>query len=64
MAYLKKKYRSGQSRGGVKGVTVDSSFGAPGNKNGAKKDYHRAALTFHGGPQQLEEASKRLRLRT
>lgn len=41
MAYTKKKYRSGQSRGGVKGRTVNTSFGAPGNLNKSKKNYKK-----------------------
>lgn len=41
MAYLKKKYRSGQKRGGIKGRAVDSGFGAPGNLHRSKKNYKR-----------------------
>lgn len=39
MAYTKKKYRSGQPRGGVKGRAVDSGFGSLTNKNRSKKQY-------------------------
>ncbi|MDE2105873.1 MAG: hypothetical protein KGL39_52105 [Patescibacteria group bacterium] len=44
MAYSKKHYRSfannrHQSRGGIKGHAVDTSFGAPGNLHRSKKNY-------------------------
>lgn len=44
MAYQKKVYRNGKSRGGIKGTTVDSSFGAAGNRSTSKKNYPRNDL--------------------
>lgn len=42
MSRMRKRYSNGQSRGGVKGVCVDS-----GRKE-TKKDYHRQEVAFHG----------------
>lgn len=44
MARTKKKYSNGTPRGGVKGLAVVSSYGAPGNYNKSKKNYPRIAL--------------------
>lgn len=41
MARTKKKYQCGRDRGGIPGVAVDSSFGAPGNKRKSKHDYSK-----------------------
>lgn len=34
-----------QTRGGNKGVAVDTSFGAPGNRNRTKKNYRKVKGT-------------------
>lgn len=41
MAYQKKRYRNGQSRGGIKGQACDTSFGSPRNLNKSKKNYRK-----------------------
>lgn len=41
MAYQRKQYRNGSSRGEATGKASDTAFGAPGNLNKSKKSYVR-----------------------
>lgn len=50
MSRVKYKYSNGQSRGGTPGHATDTT-----QKEGRnKKDYHYAAVAFHGGDMALE----------
>ena len=41
MARRRSHYLNGKTRGGIKGVKVDTSFGAPGNRRKSAHDYSK-----------------------